>query len=237
MTIEEFVEDISVVSDERRLIENPYRDGRRKNHLLQYLRHLERSGVDVMLVGEAPGYRGCTLTGIPFTDEFQLKLPANIYALGAWERSGGIGNTSERSASAVWAALREYHIIPLMWNAFPFHPYQEGKIASNRTPAQSELKEGLWYLDALRSIFSIKDSQVFAVGKKAKEILGVTSDSHYIRHPANDFKREFRPQFDLKIGKPYGRRPGDTLRHTTGEADAPERMKGGSGYDSPTLVS
>lgn len=54
MTIEEFVEDISVVSDERRLIENPYRDGRRKNHLLQYLRHLERSGVDVMLVGEAP---------------------------------------------------------------------------------------------------------------------------------------------------------------------------------------
>ena len=237
MTIEEFVEDISVVSDERRLIEHPYRDGRRKNHLLQYLRHLERSGVDVMLVGEAPGYRGCALTGIPFTDEFQLKLPANIYALGAWERSGGIGNTSERSASAVWAALREYHIIPLMWNAFPFHPYQEGKIASNRTPAQSELKEGLWYLDALRSIFSIKDSQVFAVGKKAKEILGVTSASHYIRHPANDFKREFRPQFDLKIGKPYGRRPGDTLRHTTGEADAPERMKGGSGYDSPTLVS
>ena len=157
-----------------------------------------------MLVGEAPGYRGCALTGIPFTDEVQLKLPENAYALGDWERSGNIGHTVERSASAVWLALREYHIIPLMWNAFPFHPYQEGKKSSNRTPTQSELKEGLQYLEALRSIFAIENSRVFALGKKAKEMLGLTGNSQYIRHPANDFKREFRPQFNLKIGEPYG---------------------------------
>lgn len=213
MTIEEFVEDISAVSDEGRLIANPYRDERCKNHLLQYLRHLERNGVNVMLVGEAPGYRGCALTGIPFTDEVQLKLPENFYALGAWERSGDIGNTSERSASAVWMALREYHIIPLMWNAFPFHPYQEGKKASNRTPTQNELQEGRRYLEALRAIFAIEDSQVFALGKKAMEILGFTCDSHYIRHPANDFKREFWPQFDLKIGKQYGHRRGKSTAY------------------------
>lgn len=206
MTIEEFIENISGVSDERRQITNPYREERCKNHLLQYLRHLERSGVNVMLVGEAPGYRGCAMTGIPFTDEVQLKSPENFFALGTWERSGDIGNTSERSASAVWMALRDYHIIPLMWNAFPFHPYKDGKKSSNRTPTQSELQEGQQYLEALRSIFAIEDSQVFALGKKAMEILGLTSDSHYIRHPANDFKREFRPQFDLKIGKQYGRR-------------------------------
>lgn len=47
----------------------------------------------------------------------------------------------------------------------------------------------------------------------------------------NDFKREFRPQFDLKIGKPYGRRPGGTLRHTTGEADAPEAGANGGPSD------
>lgn len=205
MTIEEFVEDISTVSDEHRLITNPYREERCKDHLLQYLQHLKNRGVDVMLVGEAPGYRGCALTGIPFTDEVQLKHPGNVYALGDWERSGSIGNTVERSASVVWPALREYHIVPLMWNAFPFHPHQEGKKASNRTPTQSELKEGLQYLDALRSIFAIEDSRVFALGKKAKEMLGLPDDSHYIRHPANDFKREFRPQFDQKIGKPYGR--------------------------------
>lgn len=206
MTIEEFVEDISSVSDELRLIGNPYRDERCKNHLLQYLQYLERRGMDVMLVGEAPGYLGCALTGIPFTDEVQLKNPENFYALGTWERSDDIGNTSERSASAVWMALREYHIIPLMWNAFPFHPYQEGKKASNRPPTQRELQEGQQYLEALQSIFAIDDSQVFALGKKAMKVLGFTSDSHYIRHPANDFKREFRPQFDHKIGKQYGRR-------------------------------
>lgn len=204
MTIEEFVEDISAVSDEHRPITNPYRKEHCKDYLLQYLRHLKNSSVDVMLVGEAPGYRGCALTGIPFTDEVQLKHPENIYALGDWARSSNIGNTAERSASTVWPALREYHIIPLLWNAFPFHPYQEGKRASNRTPTQSELKEGLQYLEALRSIFAIDDSRIFALGKKAKEMLGLTGDSHYIRHPANDFKREFRPQFDLKIGKSYG---------------------------------
>ncbi len=206
MTIKEFVNDISAVSDEKRLIVNPYRNEQRKNHLLQYLQHLEQTGVDIMLVGEAPGYRGCALTGIPFTDEVQLKLQENFYALGDWKRSEGIGNTSERSATAVWAALREYHIKPLMWNAFPFHPYQEGKKTSNRTPTQNELNDGLRYLNALISIFKIKDSQVFALGKKAKEMLRLSGDSQYIRHPANDFKKEFRPQFDLKIGKLYGRK-------------------------------
>lgn len=58
-------------------------------------------------------------------------------------------------------------------------------------------------LDALKTIFQINDSQVFAVGKKAKLLLGLTEDNHCIRHPANDYKKEFRPQFDLKIGQLY----------------------------------
>ena len=156
-----------------------------------------------MLIGEAPGYRGCALTGIPFTDEIQLKYAGNNYALGDWKRSGIIGNTAERSASIIWPAIRESYIIPLMWNAFPFHPYKEGKKASNRTPTKSELEEGLKYIGALKMIFQINDSQVFAVGKKAKLLLGLTDDNHCIRHPANDYKGEFRPQFDSKIGKLY----------------------------------
>ena len=90
-----------------------------------------------------------------------------------------------------------------MWNVFPFHPYKEGKRASNRTPTQRELEEGLKYIDALKTIFQNNDSQVFAVGKKAKLLLGLTEDNHCIRHPANDYKKEFRPQFDLKIGQLY----------------------------------
>ena len=54
-----------------------------------------------------------------------------------------------------------------------------------------------------QKISSLNDSQVFAVGKKAKLLLGLTEDNHCIRHPANDYKKEFRPQFDLKIGQLY----------------------------------
>lgn len=76
---------------------------------------------------------------------------------------------------------------------------------SNRAPTQSELKEGLGYLNTLKSIFAIENHRVFALGRKAKEMLGLSDDSRCIRHPANDFKKEFRPQFDLKVGKLYGR--------------------------------
>ena len=48
-------------------------------------------------------------------------------------------------------------------------------------------------------------------------MLGLTSDCHYIRHPAYDIKQQFRPQFDLKIGQQFGRWPGSTLCHTTGK--------------------
>ena len=203
LTVEEFVEAISSVSDENRLIANPYHNNVCKYNLLHYLQHLKDNKVDIMLIGEAPGYRGCALTGIPFTDEAQLKCPENNYALGDWKRSNKNGSTVERSASIVWPAIRKYHIIPLMWNVFPFHPYKEGNRASNRTPTQKELMEGHKYIDALKIIYQIDDSQVFAIGKKAKLLLGLTDDNHCIRHPANDYKKEFRPQFDLKIGKLY----------------------------------
>ncbi len=202
-TVEEFVGSIASVPDENRFINNPYRNEMCRYNLLHYLQHLKNCKIDIMLIGEAPGYRGCALTGIPFTDEVQLKCPENDYALGNWKRLSRIGNTVERSASIVWPALREYHIVPLMWNVFPFHPYKEENMKSNRTPTSSELKEGLKYIDELKLIFGIDDSQIFAIGRKAKLLLELTDESHCIRHPANDYKKEFRTQFDLKIGKVY----------------------------------
>ena len=206
ITIEKFIDELASVSDEDRLIYNPYRNEMYRYNLLHYLHHLQTTKIDIMLIGEAPGYRGCALTGIPFTDEIQLKYSGNDYALGAWPRLNKIGNTSERSATIIWSALRKYHITPLLWNIFPFHPYQACKARSNRTPTQTELKEGIKYVHTLTSIFAIEDSQIFTIGKKAKTALGLTDDSHCIRHPANDYKKEFQPQFDLKIGKLYKNR-------------------------------
>ena len=201
ITIEKFIDRLSSVPAEGRSIHNPYGNEACRYNLLHYLRHLADTGINVMLIGEATGCRGCALTGIPFTDEVQLKNSDNIYALGTWPRRSETKNTSERSSSAVWSALRRHHMTALMWNIFPFHPYKEGNSNSNRTPTQMELQEGIQYVKALISIFTVDDSRIFAVGKKAKSALGLIDDSHYIRHPANDYKKEFQVQFDMKIGK------------------------------------
>ena len=201
LDIEGFINKIASVSDVGQLFYNPYHREACRYNLKNYMYHLLDDGVDIMLIGEAPGYRGCALTGIPFTDEVQLKSSLNNYALGTWQRLDETGNTSERSASAMWSALRKYHITPLMWNAFPFHPYQAGNISSNRTPTQAELKDGLTYIQELISIFDIDSTRIFAIGQKAKSMIGLKDDSHCIRHPANDFKKEFHPQFDWKVGK------------------------------------
>lgn len=211
LTVEEFVDQLASFSVENSLVTNPYQFEECRYNLLNYLQHLKEMKIDIMFIGEAPSHRGCLLTGIPFTDEIQLRCKANYYAIGDWKRKDARiykrRTTVELSATKVWAMMREYKIIPLLWNAFPFHPFKEGNEYSNRTPKSSELKEGLKYINELIEIFEINDSQIFAIGKKAKSSLlrglrGI-GDSHCIRHPANDNKEEFRQQFELKIVKKY----------------------------------
>lgn len=199
MTIEDFIDKLSSTSDSDRLIHNPYCSETCKDNLANYLHHLSTVSIDVMLVGEAPGYRGCALTGIPFTDEIQLTMPENYYALGNWKRSDNCGITKERTASEIWLCIRNHNIIPLMWNVFPFHPYKGGAEASNRTPTSDELREGFEYVTDLKTIFGIDESHIFAIGRKAQVLLNIADPDHYIRHPANDCKREFRSQFNSRI--------------------------------------
>lgn len=198
--INTFVKMLASVSEDNRFIVNPYLDSVCRYNLIHYLQHLSDVGVDVMLVGEAPGYRGCAITGIPFTDEVQLKLPENFYALGSWMRPESMGNTAERSASIVWEKLREHHIVPLIWNAFPFHPYSAGNMQSNRVPTRPEIQEGIKYIKLLMEIFSIDINQVFTIGQKAALALEFVDNAHRLRHPSYDFKKLFPLQFDSKIG-------------------------------------
>ena len=44
----------------------------RRRNLLLYLRQMELLNPRILLVGEAPGYQGCRLTGVPFTSEYIL---------------------------------------------------------------------------------------------------------------------------------------------------------------------
>jgi uracil-DNA glycosylase len=146
---------------------NFYREGRgaarRRARLAAYLD--ARAEAPWLLVGEAPGYRGARVSGIPFTSERQLS---------------GAG-PAEASATIVHRALDELGISErvLLWNVVPTHP---GTATSNRAPTLDEIRAGRVFADELA-----RDRQVICVGRVAQLAL----DGAYVRHPARGGARMF----------------------------------------------
>ena len=101
----------------------------RRNNLILYFQQMVKFNPHILLVGEAPGYRGCRLTGVPFTSEFILLN--GLEEIGLFGASRGYQKTTESdklvkeaSATIVWQILSTTLTIPLIWNAFCFHPFQ-----------------------------------------------------------------------------------------------------------------
>ena len=180
----------------------------RRHNLWLYLQRF--AGARYVLVGEAAGYAGCRFSGIPFTSEMQLVGPAGgegAPACLSWSADGGFARSSraatpwvERSATMVWEALAE-RTDCLLWNAFPWHPFDPGKPLSNRPPGR-DLADGLEVLDCLLRLFPV--AQPYAVGRVAQRALAAvltksrrgseTGDGitvPYIRHPSRGGKRQF----------------------------------------------
>ena len=167
----------------------------RRNNLVLYFQQMANLKPQTLLVGEAPGYRGCRLTGVPFTSEFILLN--GIEKLGLFGESRGYQKTpesaklaKEASATIVWETLLTTASIPLIWNAFGFHPFQGTNHQSNRKPTSSELLIGREFLQQLIQMFEIKT--VVAVGNTAQATLNVMKiTSLKVRHPAYGGKLEF----------------------------------------------
>lgn len=165
----------------------------RRENLLLYLEQMKALVPSILFVGEAPGYLGARLTGIPFTSE-KILLDHDIY----FGRQNGFWMTSkdshkENTATFFWDLMKEINIYPLVWNAFPYHPFQEGNPQSNRSPSKSELNLGQFFLKQLVEMYKIK--KIIAVGKKADTVLEKMGLEHLTcRHPSRGGNRIFRKQ-------------------------------------------
>lgn len=167
----------------------------RRNNLLIYLKQMYALKPKVILVGEAPGYRGCRLTGVPFTSEHLLMN--NMNGLELFGRNNGYRLAVEKekvlkeaTATIIWNTLIENNIMALAWNAFPFHPHKKDHGESNRTPLKKELLLGEKPLLQMIEMFGIE--QVVAVGNKAEESLkGLGIHCSKVRHPAQGGKNDF----------------------------------------------
>jgi hypothetical protein len=173
----------------------------RRDNLLIYLQEMSKIKPKILLVGEAVGYRGSRLTGVPFTSEHLLVN--NINGLDLFGKKKGYRLVSEKdklikeaTATIIWSTLVKYELIMLAWNAFPFHPYKEGNKGSNRTPIKKELQIGEKSLMKIIEMFNI--DQVVAMGNKAEESLSKLGISCIkVRHPAQGGKNQFEEGIKL----------------------------------------
>ena len=139
----------------------------RRRRLAEYLD--ARWDAPFLLVGEAAGYRGARVSGLPFTSERQLT---------------GSG-PAEATATIVHRVLAELGLGEslLLWNVVPTHPHRPGEPRSNRRPTRAEGEVSLPFLGALAA-----SRRLVAVGRLAAAVL----DAPYVRHPSHGGARKFR---------------------------------------------
>ena len=134
-----------------------------RDRLGSYLEARREAGV--VLVGEAAGYRGARVSGIPFTSERQLT---------------GSG-LAEATATIVHRVLAELGVEDevLLWNVVPTHP---GSETSNRRPTRDEVEAASPFLDEVA-----RGRVAIAVGRLAASVL----EAPYVRHPSHGGAAEF----------------------------------------------
>jgi uracil-DNA glycosylase family 4 len=124
-----------------------------------------RRSAEFVLVGEAPGYRGARVSGIPFTSERQLT-------------GAGPAEATATIVHRVLAALGVEDDV-LLWNVVPTHP---GTEASNRRPTRTEIERATPFLREI-----VAGRRAIAVGRLAAAAL----DAPYVRHPSHGGAAEF----------------------------------------------
>jgi hypothetical protein len=155
---------------------NQYRCSRLLRERLEgYLASKRRA--TVVLVGEAAGYRGARVSGIPFTSERQLT---------------GRG-PAEASATIVHRVLAELGVEDdlLLWNVVPTHPHEPLRPYTNRRPSRIEVDVSFQFLEG-----AARGRRLIAVGRLAQEATGAP----YVRHPSHGGAQAFHAGLAALLG-------------------------------------
>ena len=153
-------------------------------------RYLDGPHAPILLLGEAPGWRGMTVTGVPFTSVREveagvlpgLELPPEPQA--PWEASSRV----------FWEAMGQLaRPAPAVVAGLPAPPVRGRPPQTNRTPRSSEVRAGGPV--AVELIRALGIEVVVAVGRKAQGALAEAGiEAPAVRHPAQGGARMFTDQ-------------------------------------------
>lgn len=168
-----------------------------------------------LFIAEALGYQGGHFSGIAITSERILLGehpdvdPKSVLADWKYERTSDVNSSllnrtqklkgfNEPTDTVVWNAIASHGLKSfecVLWNIFPFHPHQPGKLLTNRTPNNSELDIGVEYAKDLLEIFP--GMKIIAIGANAAKTLkryGFVCEE--VRHPSMGGANKFREQVE-----------------------------------------
>lgn len=170
---------------------NPYRDedpafdipdaaAVRRANLLASLAALRRRP-DVLVVGEAVGFRGARFSGVPLVSERMLAAGSCGFA----GRPTSTGPPQSEATATIFrrvAAGLDDRIF--VWNAVPLHPHHPGVPLTNRTPTAAELAAFRPLLAQVAAL--VRPRLTVALGRHAAASLAALGLPHRaVRHPAN----------------------------------------------------
>lgn len=210
MTVNEFVDELSLISLPN--VFNPYRDvcilsdhpaspSLRRQNLTFFLNAMLRHEIRSLWLGRDLGYRGGRRTGIALTDEFHLDvLQHTLGVFGIVKATLDDSAVKERTATEVWKLLSTIKQPVLLWNAFPFHPFDQDDPLSNRRHTAQEFEACRHILTTL--LDWLKPTTVVALGADAEAaLLAVGCECVRVRHPSyggqTDFAREISRIYSL----------------------------------------
>lgn len=176
---------------------NPYLQPHAAHNLARFLERRDPNARTLLLVGEAPGYRGAALSGVALsslsvlTDEWSD--PWGAFGPRAGFRSPFNAIRREATATMVWSSLAAFLSeapLPLTWNAVPFHPRGETD-RTNLPLRSSQVALGSDWIEQLLQLFPA--SLPIAVGLRAHDALASLGITHeMIRHPSRGGKGDFQ---------------------------------------------